>query len=100
MTNGRAGYRSPPHRPDPHTHITPREREVLALLATGLHVDGTAARLDCSAQTVKFHMHKLYTRWCVTGVATALVRALALGVFSAEDVAQMDAAVREREGGI
>jgi hypothetical protein len=29
VTNGRAGYRSPPHRPDPRTRITPREREVL-----------------------------------------------------------------------
>ena len=96
--NGRTGYHMPAHRPDPRMHITPREREVLALLATGLHVNETAARLDCSPQTVKVHMHRLYTRWCVTNLATALVRALALGVFSVQDVMKMDAAVREREG--
>ena len=96
--NGRTGYHMPAHRPDPRTHITPREREVLALLATGLHSQDVAERLVCSRQTVKVHMHRLYMRWCVTDLTTALVRALALGVFSVEDVMKMDAAVREREG--
>jgi DNA-binding CsgD family transcriptional regulator len=41
------------------TGVTPREREVLALLATGATSEEIAARLRISAETVKVHRRKL-----------------------------------------
>ena len=40
----------------PVEHLTPRELQVLALLAEGLSNRGIAARLHISDQTVKFHV--------------------------------------------
>lgn len=45
------------HRVDASVeHLTPRELEVLGLLADGLPNRAIAARLDISAETVKFHV--------------------------------------------
>ena len=42
--------------------ITDRERDVLALLATGLPNKGIARRLDISEHTVKFHVGSLLSK--------------------------------------
>jgi DNA-binding NarL/FixJ family response regulator len=44
------------HRRDPLHHLTPREREVLALMAEGLTNAGTAKRLYLSERTVEAHV--------------------------------------------
>ena len=61
-------------------HLTPRELQVLALLAEGLSNRGIAARLRISDQTVKFHvasiMGKLGTGNRVETVRLAVRRGL------------------------
>lgn len=42
--------------------LTPREEEVLALLAEGLTNRGIAARLDCSGRTVEVHVARLLAK--------------------------------------
>jgi DNA-binding CsgD family transcriptional regulator len=42
--------------------LSPREREVAALLAEGLRYEEIAARLFISAKTVKTHVHRLYEK--------------------------------------
>jgi DNA-binding NarL/FixJ family response regulator len=61
-------------------HLTPRESQVLALLAEGLSNKGIAERLAISDQTVKFHvasiMGKLGTTNRVETVRLAVRRGL------------------------
>ena len=77
----RAGA-SPDPQPDDVSveHLTPRELQVLALLAEGLSNRGIAARLHISDQTVKFHvasiMGKLGTANRVETVRLAVRRGL------------------------
>ena len=70
---------SSPDQP-PGEHLTPRELQVLALLAEGLSNRGIAARLHISDQTVKFHvasiMGKLGTANRVGTVRLAVRRGL------------------------
>lgn len=89
-------YRAADHIPDPLTHITPREREILFLLATGMGQHGVARVLYCSRQTVKCHLARLYQRWAVSRLESALVRALAAGVFTQGDMQAADRIGRER----
>ena len=89
-------YRATDHIPDPQTHIIPREREILFLLATGMGQHGVARVLYCSRQTVKCHLARLYQRWDVPRLESALVRALAIGVFAQDDIEAADRICRKR----
>jgi two-component system, NarL family, nitrate/nitrite response regulator NarL len=60
--------------------FTPREREVLALLAEGLHNGAIAERLGISRHTVKFHVNALLQKLGVLGRTEAVVRAARLGL--------------------
>ena len=75
---GRQGGSSPDQPPG--EHLTPRELQVLALLAEGLSNRGIATRLHISDQTVKFHvasiMGKLGTANRVETVRLAVRRGL------------------------
>ena len=79
---GRQDGSSPDQPPGdvPVEHLTPRELQVLALLAEGLSNRGIAARLHISDQTVKFHvasiMGKLGTGNRVETVRLAVRRGL------------------------
>jgi DNA-binding CsgD family transcriptional regulator len=53
--------------------LTPRQREVLCLLADGISTKGIAARLKISVKTVEFHRAKLMRKLEVRGIA-GLVR--------------------------
>lgn len=53
--------------------LTPREREVLELLAEGLSNKGIAARLGISDQTVKFHVAAIGGKLAASS-RTAIVR--------------------------
>jgi DNA-binding NarL/FixJ family response regulator len=46
----------------PLSQLSPRQREVLALLALGMDNDQIAARLYISRNTVKFHVRTIYER--------------------------------------
>jgi DNA-binding NarL/FixJ family response regulator len=50
-------------------HLSPRELEVLELVATGLTNDAIAARLVLSVRTVERHLSNIYGKLGVTGKA-------------------------------
>ena len=60
--------------------LTPRELQVLALLAEGLSNRGIAARLHISDQTVKFHVASICGKLGATNRTDAARRALQAGV--------------------
>ena len=59
--------------------LTPREREVLRLLALGLPNRGIAERLVTSETTIKSHVHHLIDKLGAASRAEVLVRARELG---------------------
>lgn len=75
---------SPPAGDDPpdpgDVTLTPRERDVLALLAEGLSNKRAARDLSVSESTVKFHVQALYSKLGVQSRAGAVARGIALGL--------------------
>ncbi len=74
-------------RPAPETRpaasaeaFTPREREVLALLARGLSNRDIADALDISAHTAKFHVNSILQKLGVERRTEAVVRAARMGL--------------------
>jgi two-component system, NarL family, nitrate/nitrite response regulator NarL len=69
--------------PSAATHpeaLTPREREVLALLAEGLSNKAIADRLEISEHTAKFHVNAVLAKLGVQRRTEAVVRAARLGL--------------------
>src|SRR6058998_2124069 len=62
--------------------LSPREREVLTLLADGLAVAQIARRLYISESTAKTHISKLYEKLGAGNRAQALMTAMRLGLIS------------------
>lgn len=62
--------------------LTPREIEVLELLAEGLPNKGIAARLGISDQTVKFHVAAIMGKLDASNRTDAVRRAVRLGLVS------------------
>lgn len=60
--------------------LTPREREVLALVAEGLGNKAIAARLGISEHTAKFHVNAILGKLGAGSRAEAIVRAARLGL--------------------
>ncbi|HBK06965.1 MAG TPA: hypothetical protein DDZ81_14150 [Acetobacteraceae bacterium] len=60
--------------------LTPREREILALIGEGLSNKEMARRLAISVHTVKFHMEALFTKLDATSRAEAVAKGLRGGV--------------------
>lgn len=60
--------------------LTPRELEVLRLLAEGLPNKAIAQRLGVSDHTVKFHVNSLFNKLGVQSRTEAVVRATRLGL--------------------
>jgi DNA-binding NarL/FixJ family response regulator len=69
----RAARATPPSRP------TPRELEILRLLALGLTIRQVATRTAISPRTVETHVTKLYRKLQVRTRMQAIARAAALG---------------------
>jgi DNA-binding NarL/FixJ family response regulator len=65
--------------------LSPREREVLALLADGLAVSQIAKTLFISESTAKTHISKLYDKLSAGNRAQALMTAMRRGLISAQD---------------
>jgi DNA-binding NarL/FixJ family response regulator len=64
--------------------LSPREREVLALLADGLGVAQISKQLYISESTTKTHISKLYEKLGAGNRTQALMTALRLGLISSE----------------
>ncbi len=64
------------------TSLTPRELEVLALLAEGLPNKSIARRLDISEHTVKFHVNAVLAKLDVQSRTEAAVRAARMGLIT------------------
>ena len=62
----------------PATALTPRELEVLEMIATGLTNAEAARRLDLSVHAIKFHLAAIYRRLGVTNRTEAAVKYLGL----------------------
>ena len=66
--------------PDEREELTPRESEVLALLAEGLSNKEIASRLDISDHTAKFHVNSILQKMGAQKRVEAVVRAARLGI--------------------
>ena len=66
--------------PEPAENLTPREVQVLELLAEGLSNKAIAARLGISDQTVKFHVASLSGKLGAANRTDAVRRALRRGL--------------------
>jgi len=60
--------------------LTPREREILELLAEGLTMQQIGRRLDISPRTVETHVANLYRKLAVRSRVQAVSRAASLGL--------------------
>lgn len=65
--------------------LSPREGQVLKLLADGMSVAGIAKQLFVSESTAKTHISKLYEKLGAANRAQALMTALRLGLLEAPD---------------
>jgi len=71
----------PPSAPaDPQAPLTPREREVLELMAEGASNKMIARSLGISVHTAKFHVGSVIDKLDATGRTDAVAQAARLGV--------------------
>ena len=66
--------------PDPDAALTPREREVLELMAAGASNTMIARALGISVHTAKFHVGSVIDKLDATGRTDAVAQAARLGV--------------------
>jgi DNA-binding CsgD family transcriptional regulator len=66
--------------PDASDPLTPREREVLALMATGASNKSIARQLGISTHTVKFHVGSVLDKLDADGRLDAVAQASRLGL--------------------
>ena len=80
--------RIPRQRKPPATVLTPRETEVLGLLADGLLARTIAARLDLSPRTVHHHLGSIYAKLGARDRLAAVLQARASGLIPDHPVAE------------
>ena len=71
---------SVPAAPATSEHLTPREQEVLQLLAQGLSNKLIAARLGISDHTVKFHVNAILGKLGAQSRTEAIAQAARMGL--------------------
>ena len=69
-----------PRKREPFPELTPREREVLDVLAAGLSNSAIAARLGLSLKTVNNNTSTIFAKLAVAGRAEAIIRAREAGL--------------------
>jgi DNA-binding CsgD family transcriptional regulator len=69
-----------PHTAEKDAALTPREIQVLTLLAEGASNKSIAGRLGISVHTVKFHVASLLDKFEAIGRTDAVTQAVRLGV--------------------
>lgn len=74
---------APEATPEPRETLTPRQREVLQLVAEGLSTKEIARRLDLSTKTVDTHRAELMQRLAIRGVAGLVRYAIREGIIAA-----------------
>jgi DNA-binding NarL/FixJ family response regulator len=72
----------PPRHPAPLAALTPRETEVLRLIAEGLSNAEIANRLVLSAETVKSHVSRILTKLRLRDRAQAVIAAYESGLIT------------------
>jgi len=75
-------FSAPPQSAQPFPELTPREREVLNLLAAGLSNAAIGRRLGVAAKTVANTVSSIFTKLRVAGRPEAIVRARDAGLGS------------------
>ena len=78
--------RKPPSKPiglEPHPHLTPRQREVLDLLASGLSTSEIARELALSPETVRNHLRGVFRELHAHARLEAIATAQRLGLLAA-----------------
>ena len=68
--------------PEGVTDLTPRELEVLALVADGLPNKAIAGRLGISDHTVKFHVNAILSKLGAQSRTEAVTRAMRMGLIT------------------
>jgi PAS domain S-box-containing protein len=68
--------------PNPQPRLTPRQREVLRLIASGLSTAETAERLSLSAETVRNHLRSVFRELGVHNRPEAIAVARRLGLLA------------------
>jgi DNA-binding CsgD family transcriptional regulator len=76
------------HEPAGSSHLSPRERQVLSLLAAGASIERIATLLSMSPSTVKTHLRNALRRLGARHRVHALALALQRGELDLEQVAQ------------
>ena len=71
-----------PQEPGPGQQLSPRESEILNLLASGLGNKEIAWRLKISEHTVKFHLTSIFNKLGVSGRAEAVAVGVRRGIIS------------------
>jgi len=67
-------------------HLTPREREVLRLIARGLSAKEIGLRLCMSKHTAEFHVQRVRARFGAGNAVELVVKCLAAGLLSYDDI--------------
>jgi DNA-binding NarL/FixJ family response regulator len=78
-------FATPTPTADPFPELTVREREILALLATGMSNSKIAGRLGLSPKTVANHLSSIFTKLQVADRAQAILRARDAGLGVRQD---------------
>lgn len=80
LPGAREGTGFAPPEPPARSLLTPRELEVLALIAQGMSNKAVARRLGISVHTVKYHLEAIFTRLGARSRADAVSRGLRQGL--------------------
>ena len=73
-------FRAPTAKPADEAGLSPRETEVLTLLARGLTVAEAAKRLGLQPQTVASYVKVIYQKLCISSRAEATREAIRRGL--------------------
>lgn len=71
--SGKIGYK-------PLVLLTPREMQILEMICDGMSNDEIAKQLDIRAQTVKFHLKKVYDVFHANKRHTVIIEAVKTGL--------------------